>query len=286
MAKLDLKNKNNIQGPLFVDTTCIDCETCFHIAPDIFKEAENLSIVFQQPKNLNEWASAKEAILSCPTSSIGVNSPPDEFKNAPLTLPRLITDTIYYCGYTSEDSYGASSYLIQTAEGNILIDSPRFNTHLVKEIEKLGGVKWMYLSHKDDIADHQKFHDHFNCIRVIHVDELEESTLKCELILKGEEGIKLTPDAEIITTPGHTRGHLVLYYKKQFLFTGDHLFFDKDIHRIYASKNVNWYSWNEQLNSIKKLVDLNVEWIFPGHGGWAHVGSKAYKTDLQNILST
>lgn len=286
MARIDLKNRHNIEGSLYVDTTCIDCETCFHIAPHIFKEDNNLSIVVQQPKSREEWSAAKEAILSCPTSSIGVNAPPDEFKNAPLTFPRHITDTIYYCGYTSVDSYGATSYLIQSTEGNILIDSPRFNTQLVKEIEKLGGVKWMFLSHKDDVADHQKFHDHFKCIRIIHAEEVEANTENCELILSGQENFNLTSEVEIINTPGHTRGHLVLYYKKQFLFTGDHLFIDKDNNKVYASKNVNWYSWSKQLISIKKLLDLNVDWIFPGHGGWSHIGSTAYKADLQNILSS
>jgi hypothetical protein len=30
----------------------------------------------------------------------------------------------------------------------------------------MGGVDYMFLSHRDDIADHQKFHDHFGCDRI------------------------------------------------------------------------------------------------------------------------
>lgn len=87
------------------------------------------------------------------------------------------------------------------------------------------------------------------------------------MILDGNEEFQLRPDIRIIPTPGHTRGHMVLHFKNQFLFTGDHLFYDFEISKIYASKNVNWYSWSEQVKSIRKLIDLNVDWIFPGHGG-------------------
>lgn len=284
MANHELQNKHNMPGPLFVDTSCIDCGTCFHIAPNIFHEQNNLSFINKQPEGLSEWTQTKEAILSCPTNSIGVQHPPHEFKDAPLTLPRHITDTIYFCGYTSVDSYGATAYLIKTSEGNILIDSPRFNTHLVREIEKMGGVKWMFLSHIDDVADHQKFHDHFNCIRIIHEEDLQEVTKNCEMILKGKENVELLPDIQIIMTPGHTRGHMVLHYKNQYLFTGDHLFYDFEASNVYASKNVNWYSWTEQVQSIRKLIDLNVDWIFPGHGGWFHVGSSAFRKDLEQII--
>jgi glyoxylase-like metal-dependent hydrolase (beta-lactamase superfamily II)/ferredoxin len=285
MAILEKQNNNNHPGPLFVDTSCIDCGTCFHIAPDLFHEKNNLSFVNRQPENLSEWTEAKEAILSCPTNSIGVHRPPQDFKNAPLTLPRHITDTIYFCGYASEDSYGATAYLIQTPAGNILIDSPRFNSHLVKEIEKIGGVKWMFLSHQDDVADHEKFHQHFKCTRIIHRNDLQEDTKNCEMILEGEEDFHLNADIKIISTPGHTRGHLVLHYKNQFLFTGDHLFYDAETTKIYASKSVNWFSWEKQVQSIKKLIDLNVDWIFPGHGGWSQIGVKAYKNNLEDLVS-
>jgi hypothetical protein len=33
-------------------------------------------------------------------------------------------------------------------QGNILVDSPRFNPVLAKRIQELGGVKYMFLTHK------------------------------------------------------------------------------------------------------------------------------------------
>src|SRR5260370_2626345 len=42
---------------------------------------------------------------------------------------------------------------------------------LVKNIAALGGVKTMLLTHQDDVADHEKFHERFGCTRVLHRDD-------------------------------------------------------------------------------------------------------------------
>lgn len=283
MAKKDLSNKDNVPGPLFVDTTCIDCGTCFHIAPQLFNELGDLSVVVRQPLNMTEWSEAKEAIVSCPTNSIGVNGVSEDFNKAKVMLPRVITDGIYYCGYTSADSYGASSYLIRHPEGNILVDSPRFNKNLVERIEEMGGVDLMFLTHRDDVADHEKFAKHFNCKRIIHINELTEDTKKCEIILEGNQEIDLLPFFKVIPTPGHTSGHMVLLYQDRYLFSGDHLFFDQEKKKIYASKNVNWYSWPEQVESLIKLKNYYFNWIFPGHGGWGFKDAQDVRSELEEI---
>lgn len=285
MAKINLKNENCTSGPLYVDTTCIDCGTCYHIAPEIFKEdRRGKSYTLKQPSSLAEWTQAKEAVLSCPTNSIGVEHAPHEFQEAPLTLPRLITENIYFCGYAAESSYGATSYLILHPEGNILVDSPRFNKQLVKKIELMGGIKFMYLSHRDDVADHQQYADHFHCKRIIHERDVESGTLTCEIILHGDDEYSLTKDIRLITTPGHTPGHTVLLYKDQYLFTGDHLFYDPEANSVYASKSVNWYSWDKQVESLRKLTKYNFDWVFPGHGGWTHKDSATIKRELESIV--
>lgn len=113
---------------------------------------------------------------------------------------------------------------------------------------------------------------------------MQKDTKACEIILDGSEDFELRPDIRIIPTPGHTRGHMVLHFKNQFLFTGDHLFYDFEISKIYASKNVNWYSWSEQVKSIRKLIDLNVDWIFPGHGGWFQIGNSNFRKNLELLV--
>ena len=41
----------NVDGPFFVDTTCIDCDTCRQLAPDTFGETGEFSFVKAQPPN-------------------------------------------------------------------------------------------------------------------------------------------------------------------------------------------------------------------------------------------
>jgi glyoxylase-like metal-dependent hydrolase (beta-lactamase superfamily II) len=63
----------------------------------------------------------------------------------PIAVPECAG--VYHCGFHSENSFGATSYLITRPEGNILMDSPRFNPFLAKQLESLGGVKYIVLSH-------------------------------------------------------------------------------------------------------------------------------------------
>lgn len=283
MAKFELNNPQNKAGAVFVDRTCIDCGTCYHIAPQIFFESNNLSYVHQQPVTLAEWSKVREAVVSCPTNSIGVQNAPVEFRKAELILPRKITNDIYFCGYTSKDSYGATSYFIRHPKGNILVDSPRFNSHLVKEFEAMGGISIMFLTHQDDVADHKKFAEHFKCKRIIHFNDIGAETVDCEIVLQGEKPIQIAEDFLAIPTPGHTRGHMVLLYQNHYLFSGDHLFYDQEQHTVYASEGVSWYSWPLQVKSIHKLAAFDIDWIFPGHGGWGQSSSEKIKKEILEI---
>jgi len=207
-----------------------------------------------------------QALLACPTASIGTTEKPRKIKQAQQTFPIAIEDNVYYCGYHSADSYGSASYLIQRPEGNILIDSPRYTPPLVKQIEAMGGVKYMYLTHRDDVADHQKFHNHFNCDRILHQDDVQPDTLSVEIKLSGHEVTEFDPDIQIITVPGHSLGHTVLLYKNKFLFTGDHLAWSPYLEQLYAFRRFCWYSWTEQIKSMEKLANYSFEWVLPGHG--------------------
>jgi hypothetical protein len=65
-----------------------------------------------------------------------------------------------HLGYHSSASYGATPYFIRRYEegipANIMIDSPRFNSNLAKRIEQEGGLRYIILTHRDDVADCEK----------------------------------------------------------------------------------------------------------------------------------
>lgn len=284
MAKLNLKRPENITGNFYVDNTCIDCDTCRWIAPDTFTRKGEQSAVYNQPQNEAQRKSALQALLSCPTASIGTMDKPTDIKSIQASFPILIEDNVYHCGYHPEASFGATSYLIKRPEGNILIDSPRFTPPLVKRIESMGGIRYMYLTHKDDIADHQKYHDHFQCDRILHIDEITEETKNVEIKLEINEAYQFDDDILIIPVPGHTKGHTILLYKNKFLFTGDHLSYSHNLQQLYAFKDFCWYSWAELIKSMNKLTQYQFQWILPGHGRRYHADYDIMQQELNKCL--
>jgi glyoxylase-like metal-dependent hydrolase (beta-lactamase superfamily II)/ferredoxin len=263
MATPQRSYPSNAPGTFFVDDTCIDCDLCRQIASGMFTGESDHSIVSRQPQSPEETLKAAMALVTCPTGSIGTTTKVD-IRPAIEAFPEQVEENVYFCGYASRDSYGASSYLIVRPEGNILVDSPRFASNLVRRIEELGGVKTMFFTHRDDVADHEKFHRRFACRRIIHA--ADASAADAEQHLKGNHPIQLDRDLLAIPVPGHTKGHAVLLYREKYLFTGDHLAWSDRRNGLTAFRNATWYSWREQTRSMEKLLGLSFEWVLPGHG--------------------
>jgi glyoxylase-like metal-dependent hydrolase (beta-lactamase superfamily II)/ferredoxin len=284
MAHLTQRRIENIDGDFYVDRSCIDCDTCRWMAPTVFDRAGEMSAVYHQPSDTAERLVALQALLSCPTGSIGTIAKPADIKQAQTSFPLLVTENIYHCGYHAETSYGAASYLIQHPDGNVLVDSPRFTPPLVKQLEAMGGVKYLYLTHRDDVADHQKFHEHFGCDRLLHQAEINSGTQTVEHQLSGNEPIAFTPELLIIPVPGHSQGHTVLLYRNKFLFSGDHLAFRRQLGHLGAFRDACWYSWSEQLKSMQNLAKYDFEWVLPGHGRRYHADLATMHEQMQQCI--
>ncbi len=226
------------------------------------------------------------ALVACPTGSIGTTVRHD-VRVASNAFPSLIDENVYFCGFTARASFGAWSYLIvrpAEAGGNVLVDSPRFAGPLVKRIIEMGGVKTMFLTHVDDIADHQAFAKKFSATRIMHT--LEGATqLGIERIIKGEEAVRLDDDLTAIPAPGHTRGHTVLLYRNKFLFTGDTLAWSPQRATLTGFRDLTWYSWAEQTRSMRKLLDYDFEWVLPGHGRIHHASKDAMRSHLKDCIT-
>ncbi|KAH6809808.1 metallo-beta-lactamase family protein [Perilla frutescens var. frutescens] len=264
-----VRRPQNVDGDLFVDSTCIDCDTCRWMAPEIFNRQDGMSAVFKQPSCHEERMRALQALLSCPTNSIRTEQPPRDILAVHKMFPSPIDEHkiqgVYHCGYHSEKSYGATSYLILRPEGNILIDSPRYTERLASNIKKMGGARLMFLTHKDDVADHDKWSKELGCARILHSEDVCDSTADVEMKLEGNGPWTLGSDVTLIHTPGHTKGFVCLLDKtRKVLFTGDHLLMDEFGWSILD--RYNWFSVSEQLKSVQKLLELDFEWILPGHG--------------------
>src|SRR5438128_9561190 len=131
MANPRKRVPENVPGDFFVDSTCIDCAACRQIAPSVFGEAAATSFVKAQPGSSTDRRQALQALLACPTGSIGCLGD-DDVKAVMKDFPLVIEEPVYYCGYNSAKSYGGHSYFIRHAARNWWIDSPRCVTPMVK----------------------------------------------------------------------------------------------------------------------------------------------------------
>ncbi|MGI0492389.1 MBL fold metallo-hydrolase [Alkalinema pantanalense CENA528] len=285
MAHLTHRRSENVEGEFYVDRSCIDCDTCRWMAPTVFQRENGQSAVYHQPESDRDRLTAMQALLSCPTASIGTAEKPKDIQSVQASIPIPVVDNVYHCGYHAESSFGAASYLIVRSEGNILVDSPRFAPPLVKQLEKLGGIRYLYLTHRDDVADHQKFHDHFQCDRILHRDEITPKTATVEMQLTGSEPYELAPDVCIIPVPGHTEGHTVLLYDDRMLFSGDHLAWSAKQNQLVGFREVCWYSWEEQIRSMERLATYSFEWVLPGHGRRYHTDRKTMNVEMQKCIA-
>jgi glyoxylase-like metal-dependent hydrolase (beta-lactamase superfamily II)/ferredoxin len=284
MANPKKRVPENAPGDFFVDSTCIDCDACRQIASAVFGEAAATSLVKAQPVSNADRRHALQALLACPTGSIGCLGD-DDVKAVMKDFPLLIEEPVYYCGYNSLKSYGGNSYLIRHPAGNWLIDSPKFVTPLVQRFEALGGVAHMFLTHRDDVADAQRYAEHFGSRRIIHRDELS-SQPGAEVVLDGKGPWELAAGFLAIPTPGHTKGHCVLLFENRFLFTGDHLDWDRDEQRLAASEDYCWYSWPQQAESMQRLADHRFEWVLPGHGQKVHLPANEMRAQILRLVKT
>jgi len=285
MARLSERLPDNAPGDFYVDRSCIDCDTCTRIAPGLFAPADDHSFVSRQPADASERLRALMALVACPTASIGTVSRLDAGPGVDA-FPESIAEEVSFLGFTSEDSFGAWSYLVRRTEGNVIVDSPRAAAPLLKRIEEMGGARLMFLTHRDDVADHEAFHRRFGCERVLHADDVTPGTAGVERRIPGNEPVRLAGDLLAIPVPGHTRGHAVLLYRDRFLFTGDHLAWSPERRRLIAFRDACWYSWTEQIRSMERLLDYSFEWVLPGHGsGWHAPSAAAMRRELERCIA-
>lgn len=282
MADRKRRLAGNVEGEFFVDSTCINCDTCRQLAPETFVDAGEFSLVYAQPTEAWQRQKAFRALVACPTASIGASSPP-EARAAAAEFPLALHKDVYYCGFHSEKSFGGSSYFVRHPAGNWLIDSPRYVEGLARRLEAMGGVTHIFLTHRDDVADAGKWARRFGARRVIHQLELSAQP-DAEVVLEGDEPVGLDEEFLAIPTPGHTRGHTVLLHR-EFLFSGDHLWWSRERRRLHAARSVCWYSWPKQVASLERLIAHRFEWVLPGHGERVRLPHQEVRRQLRELVN-
>jgi glyoxylase-like metal-dependent hydrolase (beta-lactamase superfamily II)/ferredoxin len=286
VASLRTAHADNVAGEFFVDQSCIDCGTCYELVPEVFSESADHARVSRQPAGEAATLRAEMALVACPTGSIGTRGKHD-LRPAASAFPTPFEGPVSFCGYTSRKSFGAWSWLIRRPDGNVLVDSPRASAALMDRIEQMGGIRWLVLTHGDDVADHAEFVRRFGCERVMHAADADGFGMPpIERRIEGHDAVALADDLVVIPTPGHTRGSMVLLHADTWLFSGDHLWGSPRRGFPTASRTYCWYSWERQLESIERLLAYRFRAILPGHGPVHRaVDAGAMRADLLRTLA-
>ena len=283
MADEQKRLDSNIAGNFFVDATCINCDTCRQLAPTSFEEVGSFSAVTRQPTDHGPVQQAYQALLACPVGAIGTEqSDKVRVQDAMASFPLHLEGGVSYCGFNSEKSFGANSFFIEHPDGNWLIDSPRYLKHLVEAFERKEGIEYIFLTHKDDVADAEKYAAHFRAKRIIHRADLEGAP-DSEWVIEGGDSKEVMPQFRIIPVPGHTPGSMALLYKNTFLFTGDHLWWDSVQKRLGAPTRLVWRR-HVLVDSIQKLLDYPFEWVLAGHGDRTRLPVEEMRAQLRALI--
>lgn len=298
---------------LFVTRKCCGAMNCRNFAPQLLAEVPPLGEpspayrllpgtyepgaftgVIKQPSNPEEYDAARAAVRACAFNALQLRG------HRPATVPsvkasalhpRELDDGVWMMGAadTTDKNFGAMTYFIQRPDGNVLVDPPRPSEALFEFIEQRGGLRWLFITHKDHAAGHSEIAARMGCRRVIGAADvnLKETQYEaysgdCEVQVASRPGVfdlegrplRSVRDAElaVLTTPGHTPGGLCLAYKNRFLFTGDHLSFSQRTGRLTAHRIQCWEDWDRLMDSNCKLLErmrskeLAFVWVLPGHG--------------------
>lgn len=308
--------------PLYVTRRCFGLGTCRNIAPELFGEVPTESDtapggasvlpgsfetgshtgVLSQPQDADDFADARDAAKLCPMSAIRLrprrpSSSTGERGSTPRSWPRRLEEEVWAVGHPSSKNIGATVYFVERPGGGILVDLPEPSEALFEWLDAHGGVRWIFITHRDHASHHRAFSERFpGCERVIGTEDVvtrqrsdfHAATADVEVMVNVGAGLTALdgtpipeeelPQAEcvVIPQPGHTPGSLCLLYRNRYLFTGDHLVYSRLHGAIEASRLVCWDDWKLQTESVRMLAEwakagrIRFDWLLPGHLEWHH----------------
>jgi glyoxylase-like metal-dependent hydrolase (beta-lactamase superfamily II) len=270
----------NAPGDWYVDTRCIDCGAARTVAPGLIVEGGGQSVFARQPATADELTMAWRARLLCPTASVRserhAEAPPGIF-------PEEMTAGVYRLGYNAKSAYGAHSFAIRHDGRNAMVDAPRFTGAVVSQFEAWGGLADILLTHRDDVGDAGRYAAHFGARVFIHEADRDAAPFATEL-LRGREPAAIDGDILAIPVPGHTAGSVAYLYDGRCLFTGDSLAWSFELDDLEAYEDYCWFSWAEQIESLRRLIGYRFEWVFAGHGGSHYLPAAEMKARLSALV--
>jgi glyoxylase-like metal-dependent hydrolase (beta-lactamase superfamily II) len=154
---------------------------------------------------------------------------------------------------------------------------------VVAQFEAWGGLADILLTHRDDVGDAERYAAHFGARVWIHEADRDAARF-ADRIIAGREVAETGADLIAIPVPGHTAGSVAYLYGQRCLFSGDSLAWSFERNDLEAFKDYCWYSWPEQIKSLRRLADYRFEWVFAGHGGSHYLPAGEMNARLKALL--
>lgn len=150
------------------------------------------------------------------------------------------------------------AYLLSGDDGNVLFYNTA-HSHELDHMARLGGVRYQYLSHRDELGDSLNvIRERFGAKLGGHVRERDDFARVCPPDVLFDRREVHFGKIEVIPTPGHTPGSVCFYVTsvsgERYLFTGDTLYLGKD--GVWKAGLLPFSDRIELIKSLSVLQDL------------------------------
>src|SRR5262245_48966220 len=166
-------------GRLFVTRRCCGAATCRNFAPELLGEVPpshglrkdegpshgpsvlagsyeegSFTGVLRQPQSKADLEAARTAVAACPFGAIRLQPAKSRTRRIEpgspwSSFPRRIEDHVWVLGHASQKNFGGLAYFIELEGGGVLIDTPKPSEELLRWLSEHGGVRWLFLTHRD-----------------------------------------------------------------------------------------------------------------------------------------
>jgi glyoxylase-like metal-dependent hydrolase (beta-lactamase superfamily II) len=168
-------------------------------------------------------------------------------------LPRSVFDTVFAFP-PNRDTLGGTAYLILESTGNILVDCPAWDEANQNFIQERGGIRWLFLTHRNAIAKVSEIQKTLGC--EVLIQEQEAYLLPGLEVTSFHQEYRLSSTSQAIWTPGHSPGSACLYHSGYggVLFSGRHLLPDRQGNPV-PLRIAKTFHWPRQIRSVQTICD-------------------------------
>ena len=159
------------------------------------------------------------------------------------------------------DNSAASFFISDADAGGILVNAPAFSLALIKQLEALADINFLFLPSVFGAKDLEQWHENVSPEILCH--ENEERYIDFSPLTVVNNKTKLTRTIEFVTLPGRTQGTCALYLKNKpgVLFLGPAMSCNETFWPVIES-NEDDFDYENRLLSALNIKNLKYAYAF------------------------